>query len=203
MERLYNGGDRILETMIYTKPDGRDIHANGHFLVDAPAESFFEVPTELEDGVATVHVRFAQDLLRRHGHRGVILIDKNLDVDGIADSEPVAATEEQAKRKGRERWLEHCRNVVRKFEEEVAQARAQGGAPRRPSGFTKRALELLGIKDPTEALLLEAASSKSELAELKDIVRRQQEQLAQLVAAQDGSSLLEPSGSGRGRRATT
>lgn len=181
-KKLYNAGDRISENLIYSLPGGHDIHCVARFRVEAPAKSYFKIPTTLEFGGAVVQTYFVENFCDRHGHKGVVLVDERRDPETIGEAEPVAATEGAARIKAEGFWLDYCKGVILRWQEEAALARGQGGSPRSPSGFIKRALEVCNILDPTDEIFLRArtaapaaegrvAQLERELAEIKDLLK--------------------------------
>ncbi len=192
--RFFNAGDRISEAMLFTLPDGHDIHCQARWMLDAPAAEFFTVPTEMQIGSARVMVRFADDIERKFGHRGVIRIDKNLDAQQINEDQAVATNEAEARKKGEARWRDYLKKVVQTYLDEADQARSAGGAPRRPGGFTRRAMQLLGVSDPSERVF-EAAAPESKVAKLE----RELEEMKQLLMARGAQLPLEENGKGARR----
>ncbi len=178
--KLYNAGDRIVETLAFSLPDGHDIHCVGHLRVEAPARGVFQIPATVNVCGATVFTHAVKAFVDRHGHKGVVLIDANADPDKTGENEPVAPTEEAARTKAAKLWKAYCRDVVRGYFEERDLARAQGGAPRGAAGFVKRAMEVLGMGDPDERLFqgMQPAESdrvarlERELAEMRELVQK-------------------------------
>ncbi len=179
--KLYNAGDRINEVLNFTLPDGHDIHVLGKWHMDAPEQSFFEVPEEMQVGMASVRVEFARDIVAKFGDRGVVLVDKNRDPQTIPPAEPIASSEQQAKEKGEAAWKAYLRKVAQAYLDEAAAIRAAGGAARAPQGFTKRALKLLNIMDPTEEVFVKAGQQQSEV----DALKTELAELRALVAAKE------------------
>lgn len=182
--KMYNAGDRINETLNFSLPDGHDIHVVGKWHMDAPERSFFDVPTEMQVGFATIRVEFVRDILLKFGDRGLILVDKNREPGTILETEPVASNEDEAKRKGEANWKGYLRKVAQIYLDEGAQIRAAGGMPRAPHGFTKRALKLLNIADPTEEVFIKAGQQQTEVDALRQQLAELSAQLAALAAAQ-------------------
>lgn len=151
--KCFNGGDRIKEPISYSIPATfGDIHAIARWELDAPAQSFFEVPTEMKlPSGERIRVEFPNDIVRKFGVRGVVLIDEDEYGDQeIPEDQPFAATPKQAEEKGKALWHSYLEEIVRAHIEACAEARAKGGAPRAAQGFTKRALKLLNQSDPGE-----------------------------------------------------
>lgn len=190
--RFFNAGDRIQVPLLYSNPDGHDIHVLCRYNLDAPAQGEFRVPEVIQVGMAQVHVNFAADISRDFGDRGVILIDANYEpprqtrevstengteyvvddqsqIDTEADDKiPVAATLEAAKKKGVTMWRAYIETKVRAHMEQCEQIRAAGGVPIAASGQMKRWLKLAGYSDPAEAMLLESKRQTSALESIRD-----------------------------------
>ena len=84
--------------------------------------------------------------------------DPSFDVAKEAGEEPekypLATTEELVMEKAELLWKRWLRTVVEGHLADCQNAMSAGGAPRAASGFTKHALELLGIADPGEQYFL-------------------------------------------------
>ena len=187
--RMYNAGDRIFEVWKYsidpTAAMSPDIHCTAQWNMDAPAQGFFEVPIEMPNalGTAMVPVNFRVDIPRKFGDRGVILVDLQRSAEEINETEAVAATEEQAILKGRERWQGYLETVCRQHIEQCQQFKAAGNPARTAFGFTKRAFGLLGWKDPGDEVMLGITGS-GEVQELRKMIASQQEMINALLKAQ-------------------
>ncbi len=162
--RMYNAGDRIKEPISFSIPDTYgDVHAIARWELDAPAQSFFSVPTEMRLGQGEkIKVEFPYDVARKFGVRGVVLIDEDEYGDkDIPDNQPFAATDEQAIEKGKSLWNAYLSEIARAHLDVCAAARAVGGAPRAAQGFTKRALKLMGQPDPGEHIFSQQVQAAS------------------------------------------
>lgn len=179
---LYNAGDRIKEPISYSLPQSYgDVHAVARWELDAPAQSFFSVPTDLQIGVEKIHVEFAYDIIRKFGERGVILVAD--EGEEIAPESPMAATREEAEAKGKEFWRTYLEKIVRVHLEQCAEIRARGGAPRTAQGFTKRALKLLNMPDPGDELFAKKdAPAPNELDALKQQMNAMQSMFESMKA---------------------
>lgn len=186
---FYNGGDRISESLAYSLPDGHDIHCTARWAMEAPEKEFFQVPKILVISGARVSVPFVETILRtdRYGGRGVVLIDANWEPDGDAEAAekmPVAKTREAAIAKAGRHWDGYVTKVAQQWIDECNECRSRGGVPRAASGFVLRALKLRNIVDPASAVLVQATeskSNKSEIEELRELVKQQGEQIAQFT----------------------
>lgn len=172
--RLYNAGDRISEVILYSlQPANERGNWLARYAVDAPAENFFEIPTEMSDplGNNRVPVNFAQDFARKHGKRGVVLIDERTKTDVESDL-PFASNDEDAIEKGNRLWMTYLVEVANAHIQACADARAAGLAPRPASHFTRRAMKLTRTADPGERIFLtnqqELLGSKALDAEAKE-----------------------------------
>jgi len=204
--KLYNGGDRLAEKMLYTiKPEGpNDGHGwNAHYEINAPAHSFFTLPDEIpapQQGVPRVPVYFHIDLATKHGHRGIILIDEQMATD-VDDDNPFARNEAEAREKGERLWHQHLVNTVQRHLDYCADARAAGGAPKAASAFTRHAFKLLGLVDPATTIFEQsvvrsatkpaeqASPAKVDKTEEKD--KEIQKLRGQLLAANNKARKLE------------
>jgi len=184
--RLYNAGDRISEVMHYSLPDGHDIHCTARYLVEAPEKEFFDVPTTIQIGDASISVQFLETILRpdRYGERGVILVNKAWESPRDADEAermPVAATDGDAIAKGNRHWKAYIQKVAQQWIDQCQQVRAAGGVPTAASGFVVRALRLCGVIDPAQAVVITAQENKSGLSKLEEIIEKQQKQIDELL----------------------
>ncbi|HLW79112.1 MAG TPA: hypothetical protein VKU44_05875 [Terriglobia bacterium] len=155
-KRFYNAGDRIDEVFLFSLPDGPDGHVIGHWNFHALKESFLEVPDTIMAQHQEIHVTFAQDIARRFGVRGLVLIDprhKPGDEDPEKDPPAIAPTDELAIERGRELWKSYTLSIVQNHLNDCESARAAGGAPRAAMGFTRRCLKLNGVTDPAQQYL--------------------------------------------------
>jgi hypothetical protein len=204
---FYNGGDRISEALQYSLPEGHDIHCTARWPMEAPERDFFNVPKILVIGGARVSIPFVETILRtdRFGGRGVILVDANWEPPADkaeAEKMPVATTRELAIEKGNRHWDAYVKKVAQQWIDECNEARSRGGVPRGASGFVARALKLCGLADPATAVIAQAQeskSNKSEIDELKDLVRAQGDQIAQLTNKAKATN--EPKSTPRSRSA--
>lgn len=160
---FYNAGLRHQELMRFSisssslgfNADGNDSHSVGFWSLDAPKQDFFTVPAEIASGNEVLRVNFADDIKRKFGKMGMVLIDSNWDPkeedpDKEASEYPIAPTKLLAVERGDEIWKLHLRRIVEGHLADCQNAMAAGGAPRAASGFTKKAFSLLGIADPGE-----------------------------------------------------
>lgn len=160
---FYNAGSRISELMRFSissssagfNADGNDAQSVGYWPLNAPREGFFTVPSEVKSGHEILRVGFADDIRRRFGKQGVVLIDSKWDPekedpDKEASEYPIAPTKELAVERAQAIWQLYLRRMVESHLSDCQNAMAAGGAPRAASGFTKKAFKLLGIADPGE-----------------------------------------------------
>lgn len=157
--RFYNAGEKIDVMIPFTLPQGGDIHCNGSWSFCALKESWVEVPTEIEVGSEAIAVRFAKDVRERYGKRGLIQLDpawdaKKEDPDAEPEKYPVAATEELVMSKGEIIWKRWLRAVVQGHLDDCQSAMSANSAPKAAAGFTKHAMQILGIADPGEQFFL-------------------------------------------------
>lgn len=205
---FYNGGDRISEALQYSLPDGHDIHCTARWPMEAPERDFFQVPKVLVIGGARVSIPFVETILRsdRYGSRGVILIDANWEPPADPDEAekmPVATSKEFAVEKAKRHWDGYVKKVAQQWIDECNEARSRGGVPRAASGFVVRALKLCGLTDPATQVMVQAQESKtnkSDMDELRELVRTQGEQIAQLTGGKTKAA-NEPKPTPRSRSA--
>jgi hypothetical protein len=151
--RFYNPGDRFMEPIIYSLPGMGDIHCVARWAVEAEAQSFFQVPTELrllQDGTR-LNVDFPTTVLQRFADRGITMIDEEWEETEDEDRNermPFGKDEAAAKVKGDAKWIKYLQTIVKTHINTCDRARAAGGFPREAQGFTKRALKLLNMQDP-------------------------------------------------------
>ncbi len=154
--RFYNAGDRISEAINFSLPGQVNLHSGNlmaNWAMDAPAGSFFSVPTEirlLQDD-SRIAVDFPATVLQRFGDRGVVMIDDEWDPgqdEDRAERMPFARNDAEAKEKGDKRWLKYLQDIVKNHMNACDRAKAAGGFPLEAQGFTKRAFKLLNMRDP-------------------------------------------------------
>lgn len=202
--RFYNPGDRINEPLNYSI-EGADIHTVARWILDAPKESYFNVPTELKilNVNERVVVDFPTTVCLKFGNRGVTMIDPDHEINDDSEEEdkiPIARTEEEAKAKGDRVWKRYLWNIVRAWQQQCAEIRSKGNIPMEASGFTRRALELLGMKDPATVEMQQVQAQQStdgstkENAELKARIDNLESMLRQALgkkkADEDAADLV-------------
>lgn len=152
--KLYNAGDRIKELMLYSvKAADKDLNWIARKEIDLPEHGFSAISDEiaLPNSGQRIPVNFHLDLPMRHGHRGLVLINKEMATD-VDDDTPYARDEKDARAKGDRLWRNHLINTVQRHVDLCAALRASGAAPKAASNFTLRAFRLLGLKDPAELI---------------------------------------------------
>jgi hypothetical protein len=162
--RFFNAGDRIQTTIRYSDPGGHDMHCIANYSLDAPRESFFEVPQETEMQGATIRLSFERDIMRDYGARGVIMVDANYQVEGEEEQDdriPIAQTDQAAEEKGKRKWAFFVKERVKEFMEQCEMIRSVAGVPRPATGVTLRYLKIVGMVDPSEVMLREAQKQTS------------------------------------------
>jgi hypothetical protein len=194
---FYNAGHRIQESMRFSissssagfNADGNDTQSIGYWTLDARKEDFFFVPSEIASGNEILRVNFAQDIKRRFGKQGVVLIDpkhnpEKEDPEEVVSKYPVAPDREAAVARGEAIWLLHLRKIVEGHLADCQNAMAAGGAPRATAGFTKKAFKLLGIADPGEQyfLGLKETGKAAGLSGTNDILLAMQQQQTAMMA---------------------
>lgn len=165
---FYNAGDKIHEMLRFSISDSAagkggyvadDRAGVGYWPLQAPKESWFQVPTEIESGNESVRVDFRRDILRRLGERGVCVLDPRHDPatedpDKPLSYYPIASTREAVEARGKELWMQYTRKIVEQHLNDCQSAMAAGGAPMSAKGFTKHCLALHGVTDPGERYFL-------------------------------------------------
>lgn len=164
---FYNAGQRIVEHLRFSisasspgfNGDDKEGYSEGFWRMDAPKEGFFRVPTEIQSGNEVIRVRFAEDIRRRFGRIGIVLVNakwdpETEDPDKDVSEYPEAPTREKAVERGQTIWQLWLRRIVQRHLDDCQNALAAGGAPRGAAGFTKRAFNLLGVADPGEQYFL-------------------------------------------------
>lgn len=161
--QFYNAGRRISELLRFSiSPSSKGFNSDenvlgscGFWPLEAPQEGFFSVPADISSGHETIRVGFAEDIQRRFGKWGVVLIDpkwnpEEEDPEKEVSEYPIAPNRDAAIERGNAIWLIHLRTIVEGHLRDCQNAMSAGGAPRAASGFTKKAFKLLGIADPGE-----------------------------------------------------
>jgi len=207
---FYNAGHRIVEMMRFSisassagfNADGNDTHSVGFWPLDAPKEGFFSVPADIRSGNETMRVGFADDIKRRFGRMGVVLVDSKWDPaqedpDKEASEYPVAPDRDSAVTRGEAIWQLHLRKIVEGHLADCQNAMAAGGAPRAASGFTKRAFKLLGVADPGEQYFagLKEAGKTAASSDTNNILlqmQMQQQSMMAIVLAMASGQQIDP-----------
>ena len=157
--RFYNAGDRIQAVIRYSDPGGHDIHCIANYMLDAPAQDFFQVPEEAEIAGANVRFSFERDIMRDYGGRGVIMVDANYKPQEEMEADdvfPIAQSDRAAIEKGMRKWMGFVKDRVKEFMDQCEMVRSVAGVPRPATGVMLRYLKLLGMVDPSEAMLRES-----------------------------------------------
>jgi hypothetical protein len=183
---FYNGGDKREEMFTYPNPTSEVKGAFSYWRMEAPKQGFFKVPMEMPMtfGSGIIGVDFADAIIERYGDMGVVMVDP---LQEPPEDSPFAKTKEDAKTKGAARWKNYCRLKVREFEDENEQRIARSQPRTRPSGFISHAYKELGLSIPQEERYAEASNSKTEVEELKDLMKKQQEQIDALLKKPAGA----------------
>jgi hypothetical protein len=153
--RFYNPGDRISEPILYSV-EGADIHTVARFTLDIEERGFANVPTEIKmlDTGQRIPVNFPTTVCDRFKDRGLVLIDEEhvaTEDEEEEDKVPIAVDEDAAKDKGDRIWRKYLFGIVRRHTTLCNEIRRNNGVPEEASGFTRRALKLLNMKDPASA----------------------------------------------------
>lgn len=181
--RFYNAGDRIQCTLRYSNPAGHDIHVIAQYQMDAPEHGFFSVPEESEIEGATIRHTFDRDIMRDWGARGVILIDANYERRDDREQDdvfPIAKNDESAIEKGQRKWKAFVNERVKEFLEQCAMIKSVGGVPRGADSTMQRYLKIVGMVDPTEAMMREQqkqTSAVESLSERLDRIEKENQEL--------------------------
>jgi hypothetical protein len=178
--QFYNAGDRIRDSFYFNLVGGADIHCLSKWYLDAPAQSFFEVPSVLvlANG-SDVAVGFPKDVLNRYWKRGVVMIDPNSPF--CADEgKPYAASKDEAIEKARLYWDQYIDLAVQNWIDQCQEARSVGGIMKQATGFTARALKLRRVKDPAAIMYESSQPAQPQPAAQSDEVKSLQEQLVAL-----------------------
>ena len=154
--RFYNPGDRFMEPIIYSLPGMGDIHCVARWAVEAEAQSFFQVPTELrllQDGTR-LNVDFPTTVLQRFADRGITMVDEEW--EETEDEErnerlPFAKDDAAAKK-----VADAARDLDKKLtavEEELYQIKNQSSQDplNFPIKLNNRLAALLGVVQGTDA----------------------------------------------------
>lgn len=176
--KFYNPASRITETLRFDSPlkDERQQPLVAYHNLDVPAESYFEVPTELSvtiDGeplsVSVQLPKIVRDQYR-FSHC-VVQIDPARDTKRkpISDEENVAVNEKDAKTRADELWKQTMIGLVREHKRLCNEARHNGLTPMRARGNVAHALRALGIEDPANDVedVLKRKADDSETAKLR------------------------------------
>jgi hypothetical protein len=197
-QKFYNAGQRIQERFSYTNPelDHRVSNCVSYWMMDAPKQGFFEVPREVQTSMGSTLVNLPKEVLDRYGERGVVKIDRNLDV---VPDEPefayIVNSEQMAREKGEALWKTFCRKRIEDFEKEnEIRVMQRNLPPMRPNGFVVSCFKELGLMVPGDEKFIAAGAQKTDVSELKETVANQQKLIEQLIAQRQES---EPTRKGK------
>lgn len=194
--RFYNAGKRISEMLRFSTTDsslGQAEHGDGisYWALDAPEKGWFFVPAEISGGTETIRVTFKDDIQRKFGHMGVVLLDPRHDIaseDPERDLQAVAAEEDAVIERAEKLWNSYTLSVIERHLSDCDQALASGGRPRKASGFTKYCFKLHGKIDPGDTY----AHTANVAASADSGVQSQISTLTTLVVALLSGQKLEP-----------
>lgn len=212
--KFYNAGKKIDEQWPFSisptsagfnPEDGQGAHSIGKFNFVAPKEGWVFVPTELQSGIETIRVNFPDDLKRKYGPRGVVMLDPRWDPakedpDKDLQTYPLAPTEALVIERAHTLWDLYLERICSAHFEDVQGAMAHGNRPRAASGFTVHALKLKGYRDPAADFLQglregrngaapQAGSSPEMLGVLKGIQEQNQLTLRLVLALASGQKI--------------
>lgn len=173
--RFYNAGDRIQSRLLYSDPGGHDNACIAYHMLDAPAGGFFDVPEEANLSGAVIRLTFDRDIMRDYGPRGVIMIDANYTPQPDEEQDdklPIAATADEAVAKAERMWQGYVKDRVKDFMEQCESIRSVGGVPRPADRVVLRYLKIMGMVDPSEAMLRESQKQTSVVETLTDRLDR-------------------------------
>lgn len=177
---FYNGGDAQSMRMVYDNPDGPK-HAISYYLLNAPKQGFFKVPRQMPTPYGgAVLVDFVQQAIEKFGDRGFVAIVAGND---FPEQIPYASSKEDAKTKGTKNWKTYCRTKIQEFDDENELRVSQGRVKMKPSGFVVHAHKELGIAVPNDDVYKTAEVGQSALATMQETLKKQQEQIEQLLAS--------------------
>jgi hypothetical protein len=154
--RFYNAGKRISEMIKFSTTNsalGQAEHGDGisSWPLEAPEKGWFFVPAEVDCGTETIRVTFKDDIRRKFGYMGVVLLDarhNSGNEDPEKDLQAVASSEEAVIARAEKLWELYTLGVIEKHLADCDQALASGGRPRKASGFTKYCFKMHGKIDP-------------------------------------------------------
>jgi hypothetical protein len=186
--RAYNPGSAIDEKLAFDHPtnDPRVQNLISYWGFRAPAESFFDIPTEqivdTINGPQTVAVRFVERVKREYKDYGVTIVDPK-----VKDPHPddnVARDDKEAKQKGDRFWHEFLEFKAREHIENVDRAKAYNVPAKRAHGIYKHALNVLGLQDPADPVgnVIATSHNTADMVAMQNVVAQLQEQINRLTA---------------------
>jgi hypothetical protein len=187
--RFYNPGQRIQERIPYTNPtrDQSKMTNLSYFLLDAPEEDFFTVPSILflKDAMGhdfQIFVPFPASVKRQFAGRGVVMIDPNHKAP-IADEDNLATNDEDAKTKGAELYHNHLLGLVNDWFNIVNRAQSENRPAKPAQGTHKFALKALGLQDPAASVdnLISAEKGRTTTKEADERMKALEAQNAALA----------------------
>jgi hypothetical protein len=181
---FYNAGTKIQETLQFDYP-GRDPKVESlvaHWSLLVEPASFFEVPSMIMPEGRPVWTGWDQEIMKRHGGKRVVQVIATY-VDNGEDL-PIAATREEAVKKGRVMWQSYLVGLVQTHKDHVSEMRVRGLTALPAQGLTKYAIKTLGLEDPALDVqtAIERKENTSEVEALKAQLTAMQTQINNMTA---------------------
>lgn len=176
--QLYNAGDKIESSVHFSLSSEASDHSVGLWPFTLASKAFTSIPSELDlANGTTLRVEFAQDILRKHGHQGVVLIISEAEAEkrwggaGIPENQAFATSGVAAEIRGEQMWKVYTRTIAENHIAEALESRGKGGILRKAQGFTARCLALHALMDPADELFARlsagnAVDTDAKIAEL-------------------------------------
>lgn len=189
MSKFYNPGFAWNDTLKFDNPiaDAKEANNVSYYRVEAPQRGFFDVKDTMAVDMGTgeqfeVPLRFKELIRTQYAERGVVLIAPGRE---CGEAENIAATEDEAKKKGNAIWKEYLKAKANEWHQIVYEVKAAGQLPRAATGLFKRVLEELGMEDPADTATGFAKAKEGQQAnhEMQEVIRKMQTQIDQLTGA--------------------
>lgn len=192
MAKFWNPGFKWEYMLKFDNPTTDDKSSNiSYYKVVAEAKSFFEVKDTQTIALPTgeeyeIPLRFKELIRTQYAEFGVVLVTPGRT---CTEEENIAATEDDAKRKGASIWKKFTTDKCNEWFAIVEEVRANGRLPRPAEGLFKRCLEERGIADPADIAtgLSVAKEGQTENKEMMSLIQSMRDEINQLKGAKSAA----------------
>lgn len=193
MSKFFNPGFKWEERKSFENPVKENNSSNlSYIMIKAPKNDFFEVPDTQTVNAGgeefEVPLRLKDYVRTQYAAQGVILIVPGRE---CGDMENVAASEDEARKKGHRIWKRFMTEKCNEWIRIVNEARAMGAIPRPAEGLFAHCLEAMGIADPADVAtgLSTAQEGQKDNKDLQAQIATLTAQVNQLIGAKSAQKV--------------